>query len=252
MENQVRNESVDHNRFNLTIRIWIAFIVVLMSILAYVLKRRLARGNTVLIVGLCDSGKTMLFSKLINPKYSPETYTSLKENRCEGVSVTSGKLVTLVDFPGSERLRKQLFENYLQKNRSSLKGIIFVIDSSTFSKRSRDVAAYLYDVLYESEKKLPILVACNKQNCPLAKSSQAVRTALEREFGYINGTREAALASIDETTKKRTLTNTGKSFRWDDLSSLRLDFIECFVKEETENNDKYCEIGAIQTWIAGL
>ncbi|CAG9534616.1 unnamed protein product [Cercopithifilaria johnstoni] len=253
MEDQVRNESLDHNRFSVTIRIWIAFIVVLISVLAYILKRKLTRGNTILIVGLCDSGKTMLFSKLINPEYSPETYTSLKENRCEDVSITSDKLVTLVDFPGSERLRKQLFGNYLQKNRSSLKGIVFVIDSSTFSKRSRDVAAFLYDVLYESEKKIPMLVACNKQNCPLAKSSQAVRTALEREFGYINGTREAALDSTDGIAKKRTLTSTGKSFRWDDLSSPRLDFIECFVKEDSEDGgDKYCEIGAIQSWIANL
>lgn len=67
MEDQVRNESMDYNRFGVTIRIWIAFVVVLISVLAYILKRRLTRGNTVLIVGLCDSGKTMLFSKLINP-----------------------------------------------------------------------------------------------------------------------------------------------------------------------------------------
>ncbi|EFO21392.1 hypothetical protein LOAG_07098 [Loa loa] len=253
MEDQVRSESMDYNWFSMTIRIWAAFVVVFISILAYILNRKITRGNTVLIVGLSDSGKTMLFSKLINPKYSPKTYTSLKENRCEDVSITNDTLVTLIDFPGSERLRKQLFGNYLQKNRGSLKGIIFVLDSSTFSKKSRDVAAFLYDVLHESEKKIPILVACNKQNCPLAKSSQAVRTALEREFGYINGSREAALDSTDGTASKRALTSTGKNFRWDDLPTPRLDFIECFVKETNENgNDKQCEIGAIQTWIAAL
>ncbi|KAM3718060.1 Signal recognition particle receptor subunit beta [Dirofilaria immitis] len=194
----------------------------------------------------------MLFSKLINPNYSPKTYTSLKENCCEDVLISNHSLVTLVDFPGSERLRKQLFGKYLQKNRNNLKGIIFVIDSSTFSKRSRDVAAFLYDVLYESEKKIPILVACNKQNCPLAKSSQAVRSVLEREFGYINGTREVALDFTDGIAKKKTLTSTGKSFHWDDLSSSCLNFIECFVKQENEgvNGDKHCEIGAIQAWIA--
>ncbi|VDO45289.1 unnamed protein product [Onchocerca flexuosa] len=115
MEDQVGNESMDHNRFVVTIRLWIAFIVIFISVLAYILKKRLTRANTILIVGLCDSGKTMLFSKLINPKYNPETYTSLKENRCEDVSITNDKLVTLVDFPGSERLRKHLFGNYLQK-----------------------------------------------------------------------------------------------------------------------------------------
>ncbi|MCP9259798.1 Signal recognition particle receptor subunit beta [Dirofilaria immitis] len=233
MEDKVWNESMDNNRFGATIKIWITCIVILVSILAYILKRRFTRGNTILIVGLCDSGKRCY--------YSPKTYTSLKENCCEDVLITNHSLVTLVDFPGSERLRKQLFGKYLQKNRNNLKGIIFVIDSSTFSKRSRDVAAFLYDVLYESEKKIPILVACNKQNCPLAKSSQAVRSVLEREFGYINGTREVALDFTD-----------GKSFHWDDLSSSCLNFIECFVKQENEgvNGDKHCEIGAIQAWIA--
>lgn len=60
------------------------------------------------------------------------------------------------------------------QSRNSLKGIVFVIDSSTFGKKSRDVAALLYDVLYESEKKVPVLIACNKQDCSLAKSSQVL------------------------------------------------------------------------------
>uniref|UniRef100_A0A915PYZ8 Signal recognition particle receptor subunit beta n=1 Tax=Setaria digitata TaxID=48799 RepID=A0A915PYZ8_9BILA len=261
MESQVRNELLEQHRFDMTIGVWIAFLVVAVSVLAYILKRRFAQGNTVLIVGLCDSGKTLLFSKLINPKYSPETYTSLKENRCEDVSVTSDK-----------------------SNRGKLKGIIFVIDSSTFGKRIRDVAAFLYDILYESEKKIPVLVACNKQNCPLAKREvgsyrnsfwvwheqfskiyktcetlndqllKAVRTALEREFGYINGTREAVLDTTDGAAKKRALTSTGKNFRWDDLSSPRLDFIECFVKENSEDDsmNKSCQMEPVLEWIAAL
>lgn len=247
---EVRNQSTAIGRFNL-IQAWIALLVVFLSLFAYIVKKKFTHCNTVLIVGLCESGKTVLFSKLINPKNDPETYTSLKENSCEVFSAKSDKVVTLVDFPGSERLRKQLFINYFQKRRNSLKGIIFVVDSSTFGKKARDVAAFLYDVLYES-KKIPVLVACNKQDCPLAKSSQAVRTALEREFGYINATREAALDSIDGDTKKRALTSTGKNFIWDDLSSLSLDFIECFAREKSEDTVKGCDIEAVQTWIAAL
>lgn len=183
MEEEQIRELTTSKQFDVVFRIWIAFIVVITSVLAYVVKRSLKRSNTILIVGLCDSGKTMLFSKLINAskchkmwqfykisqyrknlltqklliflfiyrlfsfywvvkrlyyvfyslkipnlarlflkitflhisEYSPKTYTSLKENRCENVSITSDILVTLVDFPGSERLRKQLFTNYLQK-----------------------------------------------------------------------------------------------------------------------------------------
>ena len=51
--------------------------------------------------------------------------------------------------------------------------VIFVVDSSTFSKKTRDVAEFLYDALCESPKTVPFLVACNKQDVHLAKSSQA-------------------------------------------------------------------------------
>ncbi|VDN04979.1 unnamed protein product [Thelazia callipaeda] len=236
---------------------WVTFLitllVILIPIIAYIVKKKFSRGDTVLITGLCDSGKTVLFSKLINPKYSPDTFASLKENVHENFQVAE-KLVTIVDFPGSEKLRRHLFENYFEKNQNKLRGIIFLVDSSTFSKKARDVAAFLYDILYESDKKIPILVACNKQDCPFAKSALAVRTALEREFGYINGTRGAALDSIDGITKKRTLTTTGKNFQWKDLAPRRLDFVECCAKEENEskNSSSLCQIEAVQTWIATL
>ncbi|VDK58681.1 unnamed protein product, partial [Gongylonema pulchrum] len=150
----------DAGRSDTSRHVLIALFIAFLSLLLYFLKRKLTRGNTVLIVGLSDSGKTLLFSKLVSRNRTPETYTSLMENRCDLVSVGSEKLVTLVDFPGSERLRKQLYDNYFHKNqknplqgRNSLKGIVFVIDSTTFSKTSRDVAAFLYDILYESRMK---------------------------------------------------------------------------------------------------
>ena len=40
------------------------------------------------------------------------------------------------------------------QDRSSLRGIVFVVDSATFGKRSRDVAEFLYDVIAESGKKV--------------------------------------------------------------------------------------------------
>lgn len=70
MEDQVLDESMDYGRYSMSIKFWVAVVVVLASILVYVLKKKLTRCNTVLIVGLSDSGKTVMFSKLVNPSKS--------------------------------------------------------------------------------------------------------------------------------------------------------------------------------------
>ncbi|VDO36943.1 unnamed protein product [Haemonchus placei] len=183
-----------------------------------------SKADTFLLVGLSDSGKTHIFGKIANKNNEPVTYTSFQENVLD-IDVR-GQHLKVVDFPGAERLRKQLVEKWLKKERSSLRGITFVVDSSSFSKRSRDVAEFLYDVALESGKKIPILVACNKQDHGLAKSSQVIRLSLEKEMGLINKTRAAALTSTDGSSSHRTLTDTGANFSWDDLPK-PVEFVEC-------------------------
>ncbi|VDN44293.1 unnamed protein product [Gongylonema pulchrum] len=80
----------------------------------------------------------------------------------------------------------------------------------------------------------------------------AVRTALEREFGYINETRGAALESIGGVKEKRILTKTGRNFQWDDLSLPYLDFVECFATVNSGAGKKQCNIEPVQHWIAHL
>ena len=65
-----------------------------------------------------------------------------------------GRPLKIIDFPGAERLRKQLVEKWLKKERDSLKKIVFVLDSASFTKRARDVAEFFYDVALESTKKV--------------------------------------------------------------------------------------------------
>lgn len=48
-------------------------------VIIYIFTRKRARGNTLLICGPCESGKTCLFGQLLHKK-SVETYTSAKEN----------------------------------------------------------------------------------------------------------------------------------------------------------------------------
>ncbi|VDD89626.1 unnamed protein product [Enterobius vermicularis] len=211
----------------------------------------------------------------------PHTYTSLKENEFDSYSNVHGKTLKLVDFPGAERLRKQLFLRYFEKvefkGNSLIKGVIFVIDSSTFSKKARDVAEFLYDVLRESPKGTFILIACNKQDIQLAKSSQGIRNALEREIGLINSSRSAALETTDGSSSRRILTTTGayiyltagsvnfvsrfvklvknkrKSFQWTDLPQLKIDFLDCCADKEYQVEDgNVLSSDVIRNWINGI
>ncbi len=63
-----------------------------------------------------------------------------------------------------------------------MKGVVYVVDSMTFPKRTRDVAELLYDVLYASGNAIPTLVACNKQDEGMAKSAKVMHTFLEKPF----------------------------------------------------------------------
>ena len=112
---------------------------------------------------------------------------------------------------------------------NTIRGIVFVIDSSTFNKKLRDVAELLYDVLYQlkahNQLSIPILVVCNKQDNSLAKTEKTISTALEKEFGLINVSRGAALSSTDGGSSARVLTKTGDGFTWGDLKLKDCSFV---------------------------
>ncbi|VDM69204.1 unnamed protein product, partial [Strongylus vulgaris] len=147
VEVDVKPVGLDHTYFAV-----ICAILVVLATIAFFLFRALRdKADTYLIVGLSDSGKTHIFGKIANRNLEPVTYTSFQENVLD--LDVKGKHLKVVDFPGAERLRKHLVEKWLKKERSSLRGIAFVVDSSSFSKRSRDVAEFLYDVALESGKK---------------------------------------------------------------------------------------------------
>lgn len=99
----------------------------------YLFKKRGVRRTDIVLAGLCDSGKTLLFSILIKGKQI-ETFTSLKENT-GFMNVQSG-LLRLVDMPGHERLRLKLLDTY----KKSSKALVYVIDSCTVQKEIKDVA----------------------------------------------------------------------------------------------------------------
>ncbi|PIK40351.1 Signal recognition particle receptor subunit beta, partial [Apostichopus japonicus] len=144
------------------------------------LRGRKSKKRTILLTGVSDAGKTALFTKLIFGKEAV-TYTSIKENSGLYFVKAKGKDVPLVDIPGNERQRLQLWEKFKEETR----GLIFVVDSSRFQKEVKEVAEFLYILLTDPvvhRSKLRLLVVCNKQDVALAKSAKVIQTQLEKEL----------------------------------------------------------------------
>jgi len=234
----------------------IALLVVLFTLMliGLILWTRGKKGkNTVLLVGLSDAGKTLMFLNFVTGSTDTvSTYTSMKENSFEGAEVGSTK-VDLVDIPGADKVRKRILDSYLAtKGGRTVKAIVFVIDSATYPKMSKDVAECLYDVLCEAPKKTPMLVACNKQDLPLAKSAKVIRTNLEKEFALLNRSRAAALASTDERSgdSRKMLMKEGKELSWDSLGR-KIDFCECYAKREG-GEEEATRLNQVEEWLVAV
>nr|CAD7206682.1 unnamed protein product [Timema douglasi] len=80
--NSVVHETTNFLRFDdtQTLGIIVAIGVILLTLIVFVVWRsRKQSRRGVLLVGLCDSGKTLLFTRLLHEKFVL-THTSIKEN----------------------------------------------------------------------------------------------------------------------------------------------------------------------------
>jgi len=218
----------------------VATIIVLLSTFLFFLVVSCSRrsgADLILLLGLSSSGKTKLFTLLVN-NTEIESYVSMKENIWNGslASVGGKGQFHLVDVPGHDKIRKQIFDQY--KGRT--KGLIFIVDSFSFSKEAKDVAEFLYDILCDpivglKRKKLPILIACNKQDVSLAKSVDVIKNQLEKEFTLLNTTRAASLESTDGSVEnKNVLGQRGKSFDFSHLGQ-KVQFCECSATKNSKS-----------------
>jgi len=181
-----------------------------------------SKGRGILILGICESGKTQLFSQLCYGK-DVVSVTSLKESSAEFVS--GKKSLTVYDLPGHERIRYAAFE----KVKKLAKAIIFVVDSATIQKDLRDVAEFLYTVLCDGaiQSSCPeVLIVCNKQDLTLAKAASLVQKTLEKELNLLRTTQASQLQSVgDGSTKQVFLGSRGKDFDFSQLP-LKVSFVE--------------------------
>ncbi|XP_055689620.1 signal recognition particle receptor subunit beta [Lutzomyia longipalpis] len=203
-------------------------------VLLYVYKKKKTSRTDVLLVGLCEAGKTSIFTRLIYSE-DRETFTSIKENIADYSSKNG--YVRVVDIPGHERLRGK-FDEY--KNQA--RGVVFVLDSVALQKNIRDVADYLYTILLEPAiASLPFLILCNKQDETTAKGSSVIKTMLEKELNLVRSTRKNQLESVDSSGKSNVfLGKQGKDFEFIHISQY-VDVLECSVK----NND----IDSLTDWL---
>uniref|UniRef100_A0A8C7XUE1 Signal recognition particle receptor subunit beta n=1 Tax=Oryzias sinensis TaxID=183150 RepID=A0A8C7XUE1_9TELE len=190
--------------FLISVVVALAAIIITCVFLKYFLTSKTVR-SAVLLVGLCDSGKTLLFSRLVSGKFK-RTQTSITDSSAPYKAKSDkGTTWTLIDLPGHDSLRAQ----YLEKFKSAARAIVFVVDSAIFQKEVRDVAEFLYVLLTDSVicRNTPtLLVACNKQDITMAKSAKLIQQQLEKEFVFLG--------------KK------GKDFEFSQLP-MRVEFLEC-------------------------
>ncbi|EDL77390.1 signal recognition particle receptor, B subunit, isoform CRA_a [Rattus norvegicus] len=79
---------------------------------------RKSSQRAVLFVGLCDSGKTLLFVRLLTGQYR-DTQTSITDSSAiYKVNNNRGNSLTLIDLPGHESLRLQFLDRFKSSARA--------------------------------------------------------------------------------------------------------------------------------------
>lgn len=216
---------------NLSLNVLIAVLIGILTavVLLYTWKRSRVNRRGICLVGLCESGKTLIFNQLIFGK-AVETFTSMKEN-ISSIEITNKGPLKIVDIPGHERVRQQFFDS----QKSSARGLVFVIDSNNFMKDIRDVAQYLYNILTDSvvsSNRPAVLVLCNKQDLTLAKGHKVIQAQLEKEINVLRTTQVNQLEAVSGEEKSNVyLGREGKDFEFEDLKTMNIEFCDSSAQE---------------------
>ncbi|CAH1170370.1 unnamed protein product [Phaedon cochleariae] len=219
------------------------FVVVITLVIIALYKRSKSSRRGILLTGLCDSGKTLIFSQLIHNK-NVQTHTSIKENIANYISSNNGVL-KVVDIPGHERLRNKFFDQHKEVT----KGIVYVVDSSTLTQDIRDAAEFLYNILIDPviQKNRPnLLILCNKQDQTFAKGGSAIKSIFEKELNTLRITKSSQLESVDPNVKNAAkLGNSNEDFDFAALP-MKVDIAESYAFHKNGMVD----IEGLKKWLA--
>ncbi|XP_060078330.1 signal recognition particle receptor subunit beta-like [Ylistrum balloti] len=231
----------------LGILVAVAVVFLTIVILLFVSRKGNAR-HSVLLLGTCDAGKTLLFSRLVKDiRDDVMTVTSMDTNIGNYKVKTKNKSLRIVDVPGHERLRMQYFD----KHKHMARGVVFVVDSGTLMKEVKEVAEYLYTCLSDSvisNSTVPVLVACTKSDLTLKKGKDVIKKNLAAEMSIMRVTRSAALQQLEGPAANNNtfLGKRNKDFAFEDLKPLKVDFASCSA--QTDNMD----LSELESWLEKL
>lgn len=178
--------------------VFVALVVVALTVLLLALRalRGGARGDAVLLVGPCYSGKTALFTALRDGA-AAKTVTSMEESAAAVSLGAKGEALQLVDLPGHPRLRSKL-----DAHAPRARCVVFVVDAVDFMSSARATAEQLYELLAHPalrRAKPALLLAANKSERVTAYSAEFIRKRLEKELEQLRSTRGA----LEDTSAKR-------------------------------------------------
>ncbi|KAG6800343.1 signal recognition particle receptor subunit beta [Apis mellifera caucasica] len=232
---------IDNNVDSQFMAVIAAVIVIIITIVLFAIwHKRRSIGNSILLTGLSDAGKTLIYAHLLCSKFV-KTHTSVKENI--GDIIINNRSLKIVDIPGHERLRYKFFDQF----KLSAKGLVYVIDSVTFQKDIRDVAEYLYNLLSDSIiQKKPVLILCNKQDQTMAKGSVVIKTLLEKEMNLLRMTKTSQLEATDASATNIFLGKQEKDFDFSHLD-INIEFAECSAYNK--DSETSADMEQLNNWL---
>lgn len=251
-----------------------AFLVAifLLAVTIFFNKRRsISKGNSLLLVGPPDGGKTAILSQLAYSQTLP-TQTSMQTN-ISVVTLSSNKSIRVVDVPGHPRLRDQ-FQEYL----SDAKAVGFVVDTNSVSRNAPAVAEYLHHILHAltslppSQSQPSLLILAHKSDLLKTGSSShtnaatlsvnRVKSILERELekrrlSQSGGINIEGLGEEGERSDMGGLEcgeKEGSTFKFDDWEGGEVVFLSTSAVPNVLQSDEKTVVenglGPLQEWIA--
>ena len=190
-----------------------------------------SRSNTVLMLGPCDSGKTVAFMQLKTQSFI-ETHTSMDVLEDSFPIQNGDSPVHIVAYPGHPRLQTGV-DPYIE----GATCIVFFLDAVKFVDGLKDATDMLYHLLMHPQarkSKIPVMIACNKSDSARSLRIPYIRNRLEKELEQVRKT-QISLRSQDEdtTTEQEILGRENIAFTFEQDAPTHISWCECSGKENT-------------------
>jgi len=190
----------------------------------YTQPTRKGRGNSTMLLGNCDVGKTALLGRMKTNSFI-QTVTSQAINNAT-VSLKDGKSVSVIDYPGHGRLRQGLWQHIAKAD-----AIVFVLDANAKDQAFMLDADYLYSLFTHpqvNDARTPLCIACNKSDMMTARAKEEIQKILETELNQIRTDRLTIPGQAGQTDIY--LGIEGEKFIMDHLP-FHVEFLEMSVKD---------------------